>query len=177
MVPTCLNLVHIAINRTIATLPGAFNIFTRHKKSVLLACAGIKPWVFAAKTVCECVRNGVLVLSTNRSASTTTTIERRSVGADLAVRSYVVQRVVRTLGRAFDVVAEVVRISRCRLSDPIEVHVEHRMVGGLRFGRGCGGGGGGRMTIIVSTVTVFLLVLIAVMIVPEGRTCGANASA
>lgn len=113
----------------------------------------------------------VLLLSTNSCASTTTTVGRRPVGADLAVGPYVVQRIVRTLGRAFDVEAKVVRISRRRLSDPIEVHVEHRMV--RRLGFGCRGG---RVTITESTVTVaLLLVLIVVVIIPVRGMCGASA--
>lgn len=130
--------------------------------------SGYRTPVRLLQTVCM----RVLLLSTNSSASTTTTVGRRlTVGADLAVGSYVVQRIVWTLGRAFDVEAKIVRISRRRLSDPIEVHVEHRMIGGLRFSSR-----GGRMTIVVSTVTVALLVLTVVVFIPVRGMCGASAS-
>lgn len=111
-----------------------------------------------------------VLLSTDSSASTTTTTDRRPVRADLAIGPHVVQRIVRTLGRALDVEAEVVRISRRRLSDPVEVHIEHRVIGGLGFARG--GSCGHTVTIVL-----LLVVVVVVVIVPEsGRLCCACAS-
>lgn len=95
--------------------------------------------------------------SRRSSSSDGSVAQCRSAWAKLTVGADVVERVVRTLGRTLHVEAKVVRVSRGRLCDPIEVHIKHRMVRGLGL---CRGSGGGR----VATV---LLVLLVLVLVPE----------
>lgn len=95
-----------------------------------------------------CSRSLSFSLSTTSARSATTTNSDdgrrvRSARAQLAVGADVVERVVRTLGRALHVKAKVVRISRRSLRDPVKVHIEHRMVRGLGLGRG-----GGRVVVV-----------------------------